>query len=69
MDSPINFPVVVYGRMQDLPRGGQLFFLFFFGGGFATRGYATRLLGGFEGMLPRKKNLMVQFGAFWNIFS
>ena len=31
----------------------------------AARGEATRLLGGFGGMLPRKKFFkMVQFGAF-----
>ena len=30
---------------------------FFFGGGVATRGVATRLLGGFGGMLPPKKIL------------
>ena len=32
------------------------------GGGLATRGVAMRLLGGFGGMLPRKKNLN---GAIW----
>ena len=57
---------VVHGRLQDLPRGLTSFFL---GGGLATRGIATSLLGGFGGMLPRKKILMVQFGAFWSIFS
>ena len=36
----------------------------------AGRGKATRLLGGFGGMLPPRKFLkMVQFGAFWSIFS
>ena len=41
-------------------KGGQLWG----GGRLATRGVAIRLLGGFGGMLPRKK-----FGAFWRIFS
>ena len=45
--------------MQDLPRGAN----YFFGGeGLATRGVAMRLLGGFGGMLPRKKFLN---GAIW----
>ena len=44
-------------------KGGQLFF---FGGGLAKRGVAMRLLGGFGGMLSRKKILN---GAFWSIFS
>ena len=48
-------------------KGGQLLFG---GGGLVMRGLATRLLGGFGSMLSRKKkNLMVQFGAFWSIFS
>ena len=48
-------------------KGGQLLFG---GGGLATRGLATRLLGGFGSMLsPQKKFLIVQFGAFWSIFS
>ena len=34
----------------------------FFGGGLATRGVATRLLGGFGGMLPR--NFFLN-GAIW----
>ena len=35
----------------------------------AARGKATRLLGGFEGMLPRENFLkMVQFGAFYRVF-
>ena len=42
----INFLVVVHGRMQALPREGQL-----------LGGLAKRLLGGFGGMLPRKKFL------------
>ena len=37
-------------------KGGQIFY-FFWGGGLATRGVAMRLLGGFGGMLPEKKNL------------
>ena len=45
--------------------GGQLFF---FGGG----GYATRLLGGFGGMLPRKIFFewcnLVRFGAYFHKF-
>ena len=65
MDSQINFSVVVHGRMQDLSRGANYFF--FWGGGHATRDVATGLLGGF--MPPKKKILMVQFGAFWSIFS
>ena len=70
VDSQINFSVVVHGRMQDLPRGAAIIYTIIFGGwGLATRGYATRLLGGFGGMLRRKKNVMVQFGAFWSIFS
>ena len=54
-------------------KGGQLFF-FFLGGGWgpATRGVAMRLLGGFEGMLPRKKNFelcnLVRFGAYFHKF-
>ena len=52
-----------YGRFAK--GGGGNYYL----GGLATRGVATRLLGGFGGMLRRKKNLMVQFGAFWSMFS
>ena len=61
MDSQINFSVVVHGRMQDLPRGANYFFL---GGGakIATRGVAMRLLGGFGDMFPRKIFLN---GAIW----
>ena len=48
-------------------KGGQLLFG---GGGLATRGVATRLLGGSVACFPPKKIfLMVQFGAFWSIFS
>ena len=61
VDSQINFSVVVHGRMQDLPRGANYFF-FWGGGGLATHGVATRLLGGFGGMLPRKSFLN---GAIW----
>ena len=50
-------------------KGGQQFFLGV--GGLATRGVAMRLLGGFEGMLPRKNfqwcNL-VRFGAYFHKF-
>ena len=62
--SQINFSVVVHGRMQDLPMGPIIYFFFFGGGGLATRGIATRLLGGFKGMLPRKKKLN---GAIWYV--
>ena len=55
----INFSVVVHGRMQDLTRGAN----YFFGGrGLATRGVAMHLLGGFGGMLSRKK---IFNGAIW----
>ena len=40
------------------------YYFFFGGGGLATRGLATRLLGGFKGMLPRKKILN---DAIWYI--
>ena len=66
--SQINFSVV-YGRMQDLPRGANYFCL---GGGgwLATRGVAMRLLGGFEGMFPRKFVLewcnLVPFGEYFH---
>ena len=44
-------------------KGGQEFFFFFWGGGgFTARGVAMRLLGGFVGILPRKKNCN---GAIW----
>ena len=43
-------------------QGGQLYL--FGGGGLATRGVATRLLGGFGGMLPPKKFLN---GAIWYV--
>ena len=62
MNSQINFSVVVHGRMQDLSRGANYFFLG--GGGLATRGVAMRLLGGFGGMLPRKFFLN---GAIWYV--
>ena len=64
----IFLSIVVHGRMQDLP-GGQLLFG---GGGLATRGIATILLRGFRARVhasPKKKILMVQFGALWSIFS
>ena len=71
MDSQINFSVVVHGRMQDLPRGGATIF-FFWGGGLATRGIATRLLGRFGGMFPRKNFFewcnLVRFGAYFHKF-
>ena len=48
---------------------------FFWGGGgrgLATRGVARRLLGGFGGMLPRKKIFewcnLVRFGAYFHNF-
>ena len=51
-------------------KGGQLFF--FFGGGLATLFVAMRLLRGFGGMLPRKKNFewcnLVRFGAYFHNF-
>ena len=51
--------------MQDLPRGANYFFLW----GLATRGVAMRLLGGFGGMVPRKKKFewcnLVRFGAYF----
>ena len=65
--SPINFPVVVHGRMQDLPRGANYLFFFWGGGGLATRGVAMRLLGGFEDMLPRKKNFNGAFSYFQKV--
>ena len=49
VDSQIDSSVVVHGRMQDLPREANYFF--FWGGGGGC------LLGGFGGMLPRKKIL------------
>ena len=45
--SQIDSSVVVHGRIQDLPREVN----YFLGGGGGC------LLGGFGGMLPRKKNL------------
>ena len=65
MESQINFSVVVHGRMQDLPKGGQQFFfggVGVGGGGLATRGVAMRLLGGFGGHASPKKNFN---GAIW----
>ena len=59
VDSQINFSVIVHGLMQDLPRGPTIFF---WGGGLATRGIATRLLVGFGFMLPRKTFLN---GTIW----
>ena len=47
--------IVVHGRMQDLPRGATIFyFIFFLGGGLATREVATRLLGGSGACFPEK---------------
>ena len=66
VDSQIYFLVVVHGRMQDLPRGANYYLG---GGGLATHGVATRLLGGSGACFPENKILMVQFGAFWSIFS
>ena len=42
VDSQINYSAVVHGRMQDLPRGANYFFL---GGGLATRGFARGVRG------------------------
>ena len=67
--SQIYFSVVVHGRMQDLPRGANYYLG---GGGFATHSVATRLLGGFGGMLSRKKKFygcnLVRFGAYFHNF-
>ena len=52
-------------------KGGQLF-LFWRGGGLATRGVAMRLLGGFGVMLPRNFFFewcnLVRFGAYFHKF-
>ena len=63
--SQINFPVVVHGRMQDLPRGAN--YLFFFGGGLATRGVAMRLLGGVRGHASPEKNFNGAFSYFQKV--
>ena len=63
MDSQINFSVVVYGRMQDLPRGGN----YYLGGGLATRSHAFAR--GVWGHASPEIFLMMQCGAFWSIFS
>ena len=60
VDSQINFSVVVHGRMQDLPREANYFFLG--GGQLSTRGVAMRLLGGFGACFPEKNFLN---GAIW----
>ena len=57
VDSQIHFSVVAYGRMQDLPRGGNYY----------LRGLAFAK--GVREHASPKKILMVQFGAFWSIFS
>ena len=46
-------------------QGGGPTIFFWGGGGLATPGVAMRLLGGFGGMLPRKKFLN---GAIWCLF-
>ena len=49
-------------------KGGQLFL--FGEGGLATRGVSMRLLGGVRWLAsPNFFFRMVQFGAFWSIFS
>ena len=69
MDSQINFSVVVHGRICRICQGGLTII---WGGGLATRGIDTRLLGGFGGMLPRKKIFylcnLVRFGSYFFIF-
>ena len=57
----INFLVVVHGRMQDLPRGAQLF-----EGLGELHAAAKRLLGGSVACFT--KNFFLN-GAFWSIFS
>ena len=51
---------------------GANYFLLEMGGGLVTRGVAMRLLGGFEGMLPRKCFFewcnLVRFGAYFHKF-
>ena len=59
----MNFSVLVYAY-AGFAKGGQLF------GGLARRGVAKRLLGGFWGMLPRKKIFewcnLVRFGEYFH---
>ena len=53
-------------------QGGPTIFFWGGGRGLATRGEAMRLLGGFGGMLPRKKIFeccnLVCFGAYFHKF-
>ena len=53
--------------MQDLPRGAN----YFFGGVAACDGWHSHAFAsGVRGHAsPKKKILMVQFGALWSIFS
>ena len=54
-----------FGGVQNLEKWGYLHGA----SRHAARGKATRLLGGFEGMLPLEIFLkMVQFGAFYRVF-
>ena len=61
VDSQINFSVVVHGRMQDLQRGATII-----GGGGGMLGWSGAC---FPPPQKKTKFLMVQFGAFWSIFS
>ena len=62
MNSQINFSVVVHGRMQDFPRGGNYFFFLGGGGGACDAWRCHAFARGFGGMLP--PNFFLN-GAIW----